>query len=103
MVVVDAGVQSVRTRRDVLVVNGVAFLVLRQALLGVSVAESRRDAVLPACLHANVCAEHSVVGEVGIGQIGQLVFYRLEIGRRCRDLVAHIVVERRHGKAAVGA
>ena len=81
MVVVDVGVQSMGSCRYVLVIYGVAVLVLRQALLGVSVAESCRDAVLPACLHANVCAEHSVVGEVGIGQIGQLVFYLLEIGR----------------------
>ena len=103
MVVVDVGVQRVRTCRYVLVVYGVAVLVFRQALFGVSVAESCRDAVLPACLHANVCAEHSVVGEVGIGQIGQLVFYRLEIWRRCRDLVYYIIVICRHGKAAVGA
>ena len=73
MVVVDAGVQSVRTCRYVLVVNGVAVLVLRQTLLGIGVGEPRRDAVLPASLQAYFATEHLVVGEVGIWQIRQFV------------------------------
>ena len=78
--------------RNILVVDGIAILVFRQLLLGVSIGQPRTKAVVPLCLSTYLATTHAIVVEVGVWQVGQPVGSRLEVRRRCGKLVLHLVV-----------
>ena len=92
MVVIHAGIEGMLTSRNILVVDGVAILILRQLLLGIGIGEAGRKTVVPSCLHAYLSSTHAVGIQIGVRQIRQLIFYILEIRSRCRQLVLHLII-----------
>ena len=92
VVVVYSGVKGVLACRNILVVDGVAFLVLGKLLLGVGIRKACAHAVAPFGLCANLASTHAVVVKVSIGQIGQLVRGRLEVGCRGGKFVLHLII-----------
>ena len=80
------------TSRNILVVDGISILILRQLLLGLGIGEAGRKSVVPSCLYANVSSTHAVRIQIGVGQIRQLILYTLEIRSRSRQLVLHLII-----------
>ena len=64
MIVVETDVYGVLAGWDVLVVDGVAVLVLRQLFVGVGVSEACRQTVVPSSLGSQFAATNTILAEI---------------------------------------
>ena len=80
------------TGRNILVVDGIPVLVLRQLLLRISISDASTQTIVPFRLCPYFTTTHAVVVQIRIRQVRQLVFRRLEIRSRRRKLVLHLII-----------
>ena len=86
MIVVETDVHGVLAGGDILVVDGVAVLVLCQLFVGVGVSKACRQTVVPSSLDSQLAATNTILAEIGIGEVRQLVRWSLEV-RSCSGYI----------------
>ena len=95
MIVVETDVHGVLAGWGILVVDGVAVLVLCQLFVGVGVCEACRQTVVPSSLSSQFAATNTILAEIGIGEVRQLVRWSLKVRSCCRKFVGDVAVKNR--------